>query len=159
MSTLILGSPPGLWLTCGASVSMSTSALSSAWPRSTWVQALRPACSRTPRIRSIYENKTKINPVWKPFMPDTCKRRSIFILTQNSHNLTEWEYQIVLVLLFCGANLNVELVDPDGQVGIGVEIEVIHSLLNSVEDVREGLVIKHTSFQRSNLKINFLLNQ
>lgn len=61
--------------------------------------------------------------------------------------------------MFCGANLNVELVDPDGQVGIGVEIEVIHSLLDSVEDVREGLVVKHTSFQRSNLKINFLLNQ
>lgn len=61
MATLILGSPPGLWLTCGASVSMSTSALSSTWPRSTWVQALRPACRRTPRIRSIYENKTKIN--------------------------------------------------------------------------------------------------
>lgn len=58
-ATLILGSPPGLWLTCGASVSMSTSALSSIWPRSTWVQALRPACRRTPRIRSIYENKTK----------------------------------------------------------------------------------------------------
>lgn len=63
------------------------------------------------------------------------------------------------MFLFCGANLNVKLVDPDGQVGVGVEIEVIHSLLDSVEDVREGLVIKHTSFQRANLKINFLLNQ
>lgn len=62
-------------------------------------------------------------------------------------------------LKFSGTNLNVQLVDPDGQVGIGVEIEVIHSFLDSVEDVREGLVIKHASFQRANLKINFLLNQ
>lgn len=62
-------------------------------------------------------------------------------------------------MLLCGANLNVELVDPDGQVGIGVEIEVVHSLLDSVEDVREGLVVEHASVQRANLKINFLLNQ
>lgn len=62
-------------------------------------------------------------------------------------------------MLFSGTNLNVQLVDPDGQVGIGVEIEVIHSFLDSVEDVREGLVIKHAGFQRANLKINFLLNQ
>ncbi len=67
--------------------------------------------------------------------------------------------QIIFVLLFCDANLNVQLVDPDGQVGIGVEVEVVHSLLDSVEDVTEGLVIKHASFQRANLKINFLLDQ
>lgn len=60
---------------------------------------------------------------------------------------------------FRGPNLNVKLVDPDGQVGIGVKIEVIHSLLDSAEDVREGLVIKHAGFQRTNLKINFLFNQ
>lgn len=36
-----------------------------------------------------------------------------------------------IILLFCGANLNVKLVDPDGQVGVGVEIEVIHSFLDS----------------------------
>lgn len=56
--TLTFGSPPGLWLTCGASVSMSTSALSPACPRSTWVQALRPACRRTPNILSIYRESS-----------------------------------------------------------------------------------------------------
>lgn len=75
MATLILGSPPGLWLTCGASVSISTSALSSTWPRSTWVQALRPACRRTPRMRSIYKNRTKINKVLKPFRPAMWKKK------------------------------------------------------------------------------------
>lgn len=61
--TLIFGSPPGLWLTWGASVSMSTSALSSACPRSTWVQALRPACRRTPSILSICRENTSKNSV------------------------------------------------------------------------------------------------
>lgn len=61
--------------------------------------------------------------------------------------------------MFYSANLNVKLVDPDGQVGIGVKIEVIYRLLDSVEDVREGLVIKHACFQRTDLKINFFFNQ
>lgn len=61
--------------------------------------------------------------------------------------------------LVLATNLNVKLVDPDGQVGIGVQIEVIHCLLDSVEDVREGLVLKHASLQRANLQIYFLLNQ
>lgn len=61
--------------------------------------------------------------------------------------------------MFCGAYFNVELVDPDGQVGVGVQIEVVNSLLHSVEDVREGLVVKHAGFQRPNLKIDLLLNQ
>lgn len=64
-----------------------------------------------------------------------------------------------MLVLLHGTNLNVELVDPDGQVGVGVEIEVVHSLLDSVEDVGEGLVLEHASLQRANLKINFLLNQ
>lgn len=62
-------------------------------------------------------------------------------------------------IYFHSSNLNVKLVDPDGQVGVGVKIEVIHSLLDSVEDVREGLVIKHARFQRTNFKINFLFYQ
>lgn len=66
---------------------------------------------------------------------------------------------IHVLWLVCGTNLNVKLVDPDGQIGIGVQIEVIHCLLNSVEDVREGLVVKHASLQRANLQIYFLFNK
>ena len=66
---------------------------------------------------------------------------------------------ILVWWLICGTNLNVKLVHPDGQVGIGVQIEVIHCLLDSVEDVREGLVVKHASIQRANLQIYFFLNQ
>lgn len=50
-------------------------------------------------------------------------------------------------MAICGANLNVKLVDPDGQVGIGVQIEVIHSFLDTVEDVRESLVVEHAGVQ------------
>lgn len=63
------------------------------------------------------------------------------------------------MLLICGTNLNVKLVDPDGQVRVGVQIEVIHSLLDSIENVREGLVVKHASLQRANFQIYFLFNQ
>lgn len=59
----------------------------------------------------------------------------------------------------CCTNLNVKFVDPDGKVGIGVEIEVIDGFLDSVEDVGECLVIKHAGFQRADLQVNFLLNQ
>lgn len=56
-------------------------------------------------------------------------------------------------------NLNVQLVDPNGQVGIGVQVQVINSLLDSVQDVRERLVVKHASLQRANFEIYFLFDQ
>lgn len=62
--TLIFGSPPGLWLTWGASVSMSTSALSSICPLRTCVQALSPACRRTPRMRSICNRESIHETCW-----------------------------------------------------------------------------------------------
>lgn len=77
---------------------------------------------------------------------------SVHFYSDNKHN-------ILILLLICDTNLNVKLVDPDGQVGVGVQIEVIHGLLDSIEDVRKGLVIEHASVQRANLQIDFLLNQ
>ena len=37
--------------------------------------------------------------------------------------------------LFLNTDLNVQLVDPDGQIGIRVKIEVIHGLLDAVQNL------------------------
>ena len=50
-----------------------------------------------------------------------------------------------------GAHLDVQLVDPDGQVGVGVQVEVVHRLLDAVEDLGEDLVLEHAGVQRAHL--------
>lgn len=54
--------------------------------------------------------------------------------------------------------LHVQLVDPDGQVGVGVQVQVIHCLLDSVQDFGECLVIVHAGFQGADFQVYFLLN-
>lgn len=56
-------------------------------------------------------------------------------------------------------DLDVQLVNPDGQIGVGVEVEVVHSLLHTVEDLGESLLLVHAGLQRTHLKVNFLFNQ
>lgn len=56
-------------------------------------------------------------------------------------------------------HLDVQFIDPDGQVGVWVQVQVVHSLLDAVEDLSEHLVLVHAGFKRANLQINLLLDQ
>ena len=58
-----------------------------------------------------------------------------------------------------GAHLDVQLVDPDRQVGVRVQVEVVHRLLDAVEDLGEGLVLEHAGVQRAHLQVDLLLDQ
>lgn len=57
------------------------------------------------------------------------------------------------------AHLDVQLVDPDGQVGVRVQVQVIDGLLDAVEDLGEHLMLVHAGFKRTHLQINLLLQQ
>lgn len=69
------------------------------------------------------------------------------------------ETNISKVFSFQLTYLNVKLIDPNRQVGIRMQIEVIYSFLDAAEDFREGFVVKHASLQRTDLQVYFLLNQ
>ncbi len=62
-------------------------------------------------------------------------------------------------LLSSSTHLDVQFVDPDGQIWVRVQVQVVHSLLDAVEDLSEHLNLVHAGFERANLQINLLLEQ
>ena len=56
------------------------------------------------------------------------------------------------------AHLHVQLADPDGQVGVGVQVEVVHGLLHSVQDLGESLVVVHARLQGADFQVYLLLD-